>query len=469
MTDHPIVCTVFKKYIDTPYQEYIFPIIPARADVKLGPDSKVKKEQLGKIPGRYNAEEGHWTGLGAWPAHRATQTQLERYEIQQLDTGPTAAAMNCRIFRVIDIDTEDKAVADIAQAVADEVYGKTPVVRRRDGSERRVLFYRREDGTVPVTRGLALYRGPDGKEHLIERLGDGQLVVIEGPHAKSGKMQYFENGGLVDHIGELPLMDVTSADAYFARLDEVMAEKGYERVRGTKAMKGRDSELAPAISITDLMSPHLAKDMATLEKAVRAIDFDDERINYDRFINILRGICAACGGSVAFLHQVVWPHICESQKTARGQGPLTRDQGIEWLEARWSSFTDSQLGAEHIYGWAAAFGETDALMDVKRAKAEEILRNAPAQPDPWTAMTEKQREELYRAEMAAVEEVPFRLMTPTKPSSTFSFKPAATNGDTTSTPSDGSNSLARSGGPTTQSVMSSTHWWHRLLSKYSPR
>ncbi|HEY2837716.1 MAG TPA: hypothetical protein VGJ26_01095, partial [Pirellulales bacterium] len=164
MADHPIVFTDFKKYSSTPYQEYVFPIIPVGA--KLSPLSNIKPELLGKIPGRYNAQEGHWAGFD-WRRNRATPTQLERWEIQQLDTGPTSAGMDTKCFPVIDIDSEDKVVADIAQAVADEVYGRTPVVRRRDGSERRVLFYQHQDHTAPIGRRNRLYRGSDGEEHLV--------------------------------------------------------------------------------------------------------------------------------------------------------------------------------------------------------------------------------------------------------------------------------------------------------------
>ena len=114
-------------------------------------------------------------------------------------------------------------------------------------------------------------------------------------------MQFFENGGLADHIGELPLMNVTTVDAYFARPDEVMAAKGYERVRGTKAMQERDSVLVPAVKIDDLMSPHIAKDMDTLARAIQAVDINSPLLaDYDRWLNLLRAMwqrAAAVGAS----------------------------------------------------------------------------------------------------------------------------------------------------------------------------
>jgi hypothetical protein len=85
--------TKFKKYINTIYQPYIFPIIPVGAN--LSPDSNIAKQMLGKIPGRYNAQNNWWTGFD-WPNHRASATALARFEDQQLDSGPVAAGMNTR-------------------------------------------------------------------------------------------------------------------------------------------------------------------------------------------------------------------------------------------------------------------------------------------------------------------------------------------------------------------------------------
>jgi hypothetical protein len=122
--------------------------------------------------------------------------------------------------------------------------------------------------------------------------------------------------------------------------------------------------------------------MELLAKTARAIDLDDPRIDYDIFIKILRAICAACGGSLDFLHSVVWPWVCERQTVARGQGPRTEERGIEWIETRWRSFTDSQLGAEYVYGWAAMFGETEAIVKTNDEAAQEIFKKAPMQPTP---------------------------------------------------------------------------------------
>src|SRR5580658_2419063 len=104
--------------------------------------------------------------------------------------------------------------------------------------------------------------------------------------------------------------------------------EGLEKVK-LSAPTGSDS--AAAVSITNLMSPHVAKEGDVLARCMRAIDLDDGRIDYDDFINLLRALCAACGGDPVFFTEQVWPWVC-TQKVARGNGPRSEDRGVEWLE-----------------------------------------------------------------------------------------------------------------------------------------
>ncbi|MGC2200163.1 MAG: hypothetical protein WA633_08475, partial [Stellaceae bacterium] len=95
----------FRKYAGTPLQSHILPIIPVGA--QLSPDSNLTPEHLGKIPGRYNAQTGCWAGFD-WQNNNATATQLERWEDQQLDTGPTAVGMRTVEFPVLDVDSDNR-------------------------------------------------------------------------------------------------------------------------------------------------------------------------------------------------------------------------------------------------------------------------------------------------------------------------------------------------------------------------
>jgi len=66
----PIVPSKFVKYAGTPFQQYILPIIPVGAT--LSPQSKISPDQLGKIPGRYNCDQGNWVGFKDWSTFSST-------------------------------------------------------------------------------------------------------------------------------------------------------------------------------------------------------------------------------------------------------------------------------------------------------------------------------------------------------------------------------------------------------------
>jgi len=55
----------FSKFIETDFESYILPIIPAGAPLasKLSPDS------VGKVPGRWLAEQRAWVGFKGWSKH----------------------------------------------------------------------------------------------------------------------------------------------------------------------------------------------------------------------------------------------------------------------------------------------------------------------------------------------------------------------------------------------------------------
>src|SRR5262249_49851836 len=57
-------------------------------------------------------------------------------------------------------------------------------------------------------------------------------------------------------------------------------------------------------------------------------------------------------------------------------GLTTAERGIDWLEERWKSFSDSSIGKEFLYGFAAAhfgFAEGKELLDDAAAAANAKL------------------------------------------------------------------------------------------------
>jgi P4 family phage/plasmid primase-like protien len=369
MTNHPTQPTNFLKYIGTPLESFVHPIVPR--DAKLRDTSKIEATMLGKIPGVMSGNNGEWTGF-PWTSHRTTASMLQRWQMWQAEHKIIIPA-GLRLTEIValDPDTDDERYRDFVWGLAEEHFGKTPVVRCRDGSPRIALFYRRTPGTAPIRKFAISFKDEHDQRHLIEFLGTGQQIVGEGPHAKAGAMQYWlGDRHIVDYWDELPELTHEQVVGFYSEL-RGLTPQFFPTFELLKGKLPSDSDRAAAISVTNLMSPHLEADLELLARAVRSIDLDHPCMDYDQFIDVLRAICAACAGDMVFFTNVVWPWTC-TQKVARGNGPRTEDAGIEWLEARWHSFTDSSIGKEFLYGFVASkFGFTEGAELLNDKKAEE--------------------------------------------------------------------------------------------------
>jgi P4 family phage/plasmid primase-like protien len=361
----------FEKFIGTPVERYILPAIPSSAGDQLSPLSKIKPDQLGKIPGMWRKDDKLWRGFHQWETfwHHSTPTALRAFEAWQLDAGFVVipVCMATREYIAVDLDTDDERVATWFLAKIEVTMGVTMVIRRRVGNKTRmVLFFKHQDNTAYITKHAIKLVDPEGKTHLLEILGDGQHVVIEGPHFK-GAMQYWQDGGLVEHAHELPNVDVHKCVALINAIRDDAPSMGLTVVKGSLHAGG--GERAEAHKIGNVLSPHYEGNRERLTRAIQHISLDDERIDYETFIKIQRAILAAVGGDLDYMREVVWPWVCESQTIARGEGPRTEERGIEWLEARWVSFHDSTVGATTVYEWAALCGYDEALSE---ARGEEL-------------------------------------------------------------------------------------------------
>lgn len=178
----------FLKYIGTPFERYILPIIPAGA--KLTKTSTLTPKHLGKVPGIWLPDVKRWRGFPGWQRHRACRADLERWQgWQEPDKADTAIAIGLQLGHLIiaaNIDTDDAGIADRAERVVIAALGKPLCVRRTEGSPRRVLFYAQDPQAMPITKDRFAFTAPNiagDKVNAVEILGLGQQVVIEGPAA----------------------------------------------------------------------------------------------------------------------------------------------------------------------------------------------------------------------------------------------------------------------------------------------
>ena len=359
----------FLKYRKTVFAPYILPIIPVGA--KLRADSKVVPEQIGKIPGRYFPGNGEWSGFRAWSTNRTTSTALEHWQVWQSPTPDgcgvsIAIAIRTKIVLAVDIDADDEEVANDLELHVIMMMGHPGAIRRRHGSPRRVMFYAHNVRTMPVTKMRLEFKilATDQKA-AIEILGDGQQVVLEGPHAK-GAMHYWQNDvGLIEGLDALRRNQKTvdDFDALMLHLKGwIDTDDRFERVTMKLPSHGERGESIP---ISDLMSPHVADDKDMLARAIAAIDINSPKLaSYDRWIDLFRAMKAACSGDDQFYAEHILPKMMEHPGNAAG--------GVEKMESHWHSFTSSSFGADHVYQTAAAFGFTEGLDN-----AQDIFANQP--------------------------------------------------------------------------------------------
>jgi P4 family phage/plasmid primase-like protien len=370
----------FTKYIGTPFEEDILPIIPAGAQLK--PDSSLTAGHLGKIPGRWLSNEKVWVGFHQWQLNRARKGSLQRWEAWQKETGVAIAiGLNTRIFHAFDIDTDNVEIADFAEALIVTCCGAPLAVRlRHDNPARRVLIYEFNQHTMPIHKHVLRLRTkpkeveePEEKEaetHIVELLATGQQVVIEGPHAK-GSMHYWRDGkGLIEAYsagkvnrydlgkkGEAAMLDGDKAAEAMRTLRDQADAKGIEVV---KAALPTPSERRDAVPIKAPLSPHAESDLDLLKRAVQAIDLNHPRFDgYGEWLTLFRAVCAACGGNMEFFYDVVLPWLMTNP--TNGQ-----DDGEARMEAKWKSFDSSIHGAEYVYQQASLFGFTEGLAEIAR-------------------------------------------------------------------------------------------------------
>jgi D5 N terminal like len=356
----------FLKFVGTPFERYILPIIPVGA--KLKAVSKISQGQLGKIPGRWLPDERVWVGFTDWSRNYvyAGASSLRAYQRWQTECGmPVSVGMNTKVFNVVDIDSDSPEMADFIEGYAVKYLGQSPAVRLRHGSCRRVLVYEYDQHTAPIRKHRLAFRDASGAEHAVEFLADGQQVVIEGPHAK-GQMHHWRSSDLIENRNALGanLINADMVEHLFQALKGwVESTDGLERV--TPALPTRGIR-GPSFKIGN-NSPHVAPNVDLLTRCVRAIDINSDRLaDYDEWIRLLVAIKAACGGGRDFFLNVVWPWL---EGNADNAG-----RGIEEMEAKWHSFTDSTLGADYVYQTAAEFG----FMEGIDAQVRDIFPDRPA-------------------------------------------------------------------------------------------
>jgi hypothetical protein len=153
----------------------LLPIAPPGVEVFLKDGSKISD---GKMPA-YKGTDGKWYGLRKW-------TDPKRVVMKEPRVGDEWGAnlgLQGRAYPMLDLDIENKEIADEIEKIARRVLGDAPVRSRTDASARRLLLYRGKEAGNYIR---AEFEGPEGDRHAVEFLGAGRQAVVEGRHKKKG-------------------------------------------------------------------------------------------------------------------------------------------------------------------------------------------------------------------------------------------------------------------------------------------
>lgn len=333
----------------------LLPLIPPGA--VLSDNSKVKPEQIGKIPGRYSA--GKWSGLsGPWP----TFGLAERDQIAAAQWPTQNVGLRAADFPGIDIDTNSKEAMEMAEALVTTQFGGGLPARERGGAP-RVLFPFRRVGDAQVRKHRIEFTDNDGTGHAVEVLGLGQQYVVSGIHPSGAAFEWREQrngsgaiiqGDLVAYKASgLPPITADDVGRFMSSLQSAILGRGWTvtSIHAPKFGSGGRGEGILVSKADPVIDPALA-----LEALTSFPNTPDSLPRREDLVSILSSFKSAVG------------HVAEEHRAAV-EAWATKD--AEWCEPEyfdkiWDSLTTARVSPDHLLFVARKFGwRGDAVLDFK--------------------------------------------------------------------------------------------------------
>lgn len=211
----------FAEHLEAGYAYLVLSVIPRNA--VLAAASRIRPDQIGKVPGAFSVETKTWHGNPDWPTFGPMTAK--RADFHDKTGASMGFRMGLRGEYGIDVDIDNE---QLAASFKDYAKGLIPLslLRGVDHPDHHkfVVLLRILDAAVPLRKRVITFTGPDGKRHKIELLGRGQQFVAYGRH-KDRDADYVWTTDPLD-VDEIPGISVSDFERFWAGLVQWLTEEG---------------------------------------------------------------------------------------------------------------------------------------------------------------------------------------------------------------------------------------------------
>jgi hypothetical protein len=161
--------------------------------------------------------------IAGWTEITATEPIIEGWG--KLYPAALNTGILTRTTPAVDIDVNESDIADEIEAALWDMIGSRTMVRFGQPPKRAILFRT----NMPFGKiSTPIFTAPNGLQHHVEVLCDGQQIVVLGTHPVTGK-PYFWHGG---DPGDLPRSDLPEltqalAEGFIAKAAGIMRAQGW--------------------------------------------------------------------------------------------------------------------------------------------------------------------------------------------------------------------------------------------------
>jgi hypothetical protein len=144
----------------------------------------------------------------------------------------------CQRVPTFDIDVMHPAAQAVEELVRAHYEEAGPILVRFGQPPKRAIPFRTDE---PFKKILVNLTGPEGGQHKLEFLGEGQQVVVAGIHPGTGKPYSWHGGELSEtRRADLPYIRGGEAHQFVEKAVDVLDQHGFRRAEGDKKADDHD-------------------------------------------------------------------------------------------------------------------------------------------------------------------------------------------------------------------------------------